>query len=68
MYIDGKRINNTVEATLLHEKLENELNPFEFAGKEVSVTLKNAEMKIHRMSDRTRQWCKEIRWNGKLYL
>lgn len=67
IYFDGKRIDGVVEATVDYEKLEQINNPFSRADKEISLTLKNAEMNLRTMSGKMRRWCKVLRWNGYIY-
>ena len=67
IYFDGKKIDGVVEVAVDYDKLEQIYNPFAMADKEISLTLRNAEMNLHTMSGKMRSWCKVLRWNGCIY-
>lgn len=66
LYIDGKKIGKTVNATVSYEK-EKSFSPMSLGMKEVTLTMENVETNLKLLSEKTRLWCKQIKWNGKIY-
>lgn len=67
MTVDGKPIGkvDTVEANIV-QPTEQKI-AFDYS-REGSITMTSFESNLKMMPKETRQWCKRINWNGKVYL